>query len=518
MKIMRRLLIVGIIGVLTGSMSADGFNLQKKAGAVYHDQCECIPLFSAGGYYSFDVEGGNGHFTPAVSDDDLQYPGTVRSDRITAQSKLALDLDVANCDMRGNATRLSGYLLAPKGEYVGYYIYYKTDKDREYTGQIVNMVGIPFIWREFDYIIDLTNFEKDENGNFVEELTQLDLVFIPPPNGSPVNIDEIRLCRYCSGVCHTWSNVPEVVSIKLIDVNENVVATLSGTSFSHTVEVDADVNKVKFDVTFATGQTITFNNTGGTTSGNHSVSGLLDVDAFYALNVSIGVDGGGECNKSAYNVTVKRNVETDGLKNVLFDPGTIIGGFDPANLKYNVLVPLNTSTVKITPLCGTGVKEVRINGVVVPKNQESGPLALNATPPTNITLQVTLVDNSVFVYTFTVTDIAVYWDPANALEWLEGSSPVITVRLTKALNAAATFNFTYVNVGSTTGADYTAGATSVTFNAHETEKTISGLAITQDGIPEGDDYFRIVLANAEGQTIIIKDNDAIALKIEDDDN
>jgi len=121
----------------------------------------------------------------------------------------------------------------------------------------------------------------------------------------------------------------------------------------------------------------------------------------------------------------------------------------------------------------------------------------------NLVVTVTTNDSAVLGWSLTATNLA----ETNA-------SVTLTVNRTGTTNNAVTVDFDTVNVGATSGSDYTETNGTLNFAAGETSKTIT-VEMSDDFTQETNETFRVVLSNPADATISAS---LVTITITDDDN
>lgn len=487
--------------------------------ATYNDQCGCFQFHS-----NHFENPGETHFTLSTQDFGLKYPETKASDKIygVSQSCLTISNEIVKCFMTGYVTKISGFFYTERGKYIGFKMTYtKVSKDNsgnvikreQIEESTIQVIGLPLLWREFQYSVDLTNLSANV------EIENMQLVVIPSKNGYvPVNIDELKFCRYCKGDVF---NTPEVKNIEVVNsINGSVIKVLDGNNFDQIVVVPPNVNKVKFKVNHKNGQTITFNNLARESGDNiHSVSKEITIGEFFPSDISIGVKEVAECQYSEYNIRLEKENNDEGLlEGIEISPdGEIIGGFnkyyytDP----YTVIVPVGTQQVFVTPFTGLGVQSIKINGMDAQKGSEFGPISIVSGQQNMVQVQVTNYSGITRVYKFIITDLYVEWDSENLSSGLENETPEIKVRLSRAASQSVSVNYYSDDITAVNGVDYSVNSGTIVFSPGEIEKIIPGLTITNDNLSKAPRSFSLNLDKCINS--IIKEPASFVYTINDDD-
>lgn len=490
----------------------------KKAIASYNDQCGCYIFYINAFESTFDA-----HFNPSTSDPTVKYPGTIKSDKINnAISKLEISSDIANCFMPGHVSRLSGYFLADnEGYYVKFQVYFETEivsggsitAGRKDTLPAIQVMSIPRIWKEFQYFIDFGKFKSGE------KVKKIELIVKPPEDGRiAVNIDEIKICKYCEG---ELIYQPVISSIKIYNnADETLIKEFPGSPYNQSAGISENVTQVRIEVVHNDSQLIKFNNESRKSGDTkHSISNTIDIDPFYHRNISIKVKESGDCNFSFYNITLYRENAKDGLlENVIIQPnGEIIGGFSSMffDKPYYVIVPPSTRNVNIKPVVSSGTVKITINGNTYTGNGFYGPVDITNTSQNPVRIEVTSKSGIKRVYTFIITDFYIYWDTLNPIKGMEGINPLFKVHLSKQADKIITVAYYANDIDAHKNIDYTLSDGILTFNVTEKEKVIPLLDIINDSIREGSEKFYISILN-QG-SIPIKPPKSVVYQIIDDD-
>ncbi len=122
---------------------------------------------------------------------------------------------------------------------------------------------------------------------------------------------------------------------------------------------------------------------------------------------------------------------------------------------------------------------------------------------TNITVTITETDNS---FTMATATAAVSEGATNV---------VLTVNRTGSISGTNTIDYATTGISATAGSDYTATSGTLTFNAGETNKTIT-VAITDDSTVETNETFRVTLSNPSAGGLIIGITNTVVTILEND--
>jgi sugar lactone lactonase YvrE len=196
-------------------------------------------------------------------------------------------------------------------------------------------------------------------------------------------------------------------------------------------------------------------------------------------------------NNQNFSITVKRTGDVSASTTVAFatENGTAIAGSDYTAVSGTLtFAPGETSKNINIPLVNDNVYEGSKTFTLTLSNPGGGALL---TDPTMAT--VTIIDDESRPFLFN--------NGVNVMEPRVGTTlAAFTVRLTNASSQTVTVDYSTSNGTAIAGSDYVAASGTLTFNPHETVKTVA-IVINSDNANEADETFYLNLSNASNASI-----------------
>lgn len=344
-------------------------NIAKGYGKYYY-QCGCNYTFYYNGFDEVPLPPAHPFVHEHTSLDG--YPMTPQSASISDDGDYLQFhgeyLNIINCFMPGQLTKISGYYKTDKGHYLKIFVDYRTN----IVTNTVQLESVQYCglgknnWRKFEYYVDFTHFETDE------ELTNLTF-YVEPPNDGVIHevlIDEISMCTYCDGEIRKY---PKFSKIIIQDDADNTLKELSGNEYSHEYYVPNDITQVKFIMVLPgdvnpPDYTVTVNNSSVPFQAPGFESDLFTAPEYLPFTVHIKLQKGpaSDCDFNMYTIVLKRDKQSKALiSNIEIDPrGHIHPDFNPyVSNGYLAPVPPGYPTISVIPYASNSDLELYVNDI-----------------------------------------------------------------------------------------------------------------------------------------------------------